>query len=135
MDARLETVQEVILLAELEVFPEELEGPLSANSVRKPALRHQATSSRTQYAIRSPDRDGLGRRLAASGIPTAVYYPRSLPRQAVRRDFPVAQGGCPVTERIAAEVLSPPMHPGVDRATQERVAIAVCTSSAAAGEC
>ena len=53
-----------------------------------------------------------------------MYYPRPLHRQTAYRDFPVAGGGCPVAERLAAEVLSLPMHPYLDASTQEQVAAA-----------
>ena len=39
--------------------------------------------------------------------------------------FPVAKGGCPVSERLAGEVLRLPMHPYLDSAAQERIAEAL----------
>jgi dTDP-4-amino-4,6-dideoxygalactose transaminase len=42
----------------------------------------------------------------------------------------VAEGGCPVAERLAAEVLSLPMHPYLDALTQEAVAAAIDVSGA-----
>jgi dTDP-4-amino-4,6-dideoxygalactose transaminase len=58
-----------------------------------------------------------------------VYYPRPLHRQTAYRDFPVAEGGCPVAERAATEVLSLPMHPYLDATTQERIAAACATQT------
>ena len=133
MNARLDTMQAAILLAKLEIFADEILArqrvaarydALLGGLVTTPFLREGASSTWAQYTIRSPDRDALRKQLATGGIPTAVYYPRPLHRQTAYRDFPVAEGGCPVAERLAAEVLSLPMHPYLDASTQEQVAAA-----------
>jgi dTDP-4-amino-4,6-dideoxygalactose transaminase len=137
MNAHLDTVQAVILAANLEVYPEELKArqgvaalydALLTNYTTKPALRHQATSVWAQYTIRSRERDALKARLAAAGIPTAIYYSRPLHRQTAYRDFPVADGGCPNSELAAAEVLSLPMHPYLAAVVQEEIAAAICAA-------
>jgi dTDP-4-amino-4,6-dideoxygalactose transaminase len=139
LNGRLDTVQAAILLTKLEIFADEILArqraaarydALLGDLVATPALRAGASSTWAQYTIRSPDRDALRKRLAAAGIPTAVYYPRPLHRQTAYRDFPVAEGGCPVAERLAAEVLSLPMHPYLDALTQEAVAAAIDVSGA-----
>jgi dTDP-4-amino-4,6-dideoxygalactose transaminase len=131
MNARLDTFQAAILLAKLEIFADEIEARqraaarydlLLANLVTTPSLREGASSAWAQYTVRTPDRDALRTRLAAAGIPTAVYYPRPLHRQTAYRDFPVADGGCPIADRLATEVLSLPMHPYLDIASQEKIA-------------
>jgi dTDP-4-amino-4,6-dideoxygalactose transaminase len=138
MNARLDTLQAAILLAKLEIFADEIEArqraaarydALLADLVTTPFLREEASSTWAQYTVRSPDRDGLRKRLAAAGIPTAVYYSRPLHLQTAYRDFPVADGGCPVAQRAATEVLSLPMHPYLDATTQERIAAACATQS------
>jgi dTDP-4-amino-4,6-dideoxygalactose transaminase len=80
-----------------------------------------------QYTIRlAPGkRDGLARALQAEGIPTAIYYARPLHRQTAYRDYPVAEAGVPVSERLADEVISLPMHAYLDEATQDRIVDAV----------
>jgi UDP-2-acetamido-2-deoxy-ribo-hexuluronate aminotransferase len=45
--------------------------------------------------------------------------------QTAYRNFPVADGGLAVSERLAAEVISLPMHPYLDPATQDRIIDAV----------
>ena len=143
MNARLDTVQAAILLTKLEIFADEIEArwraaarydALLGGLVATPFLREDASSTWAQYTIRSPDRDALRKQLATGGIPTAVYYPRPLHRQTAYRDFPVADGGCPIAERIATEVVSLPMHPYLNEAIQEKIAAAVCASFAAAAE-
>ena len=58
-------------------------------------------------------------------MPTAVYYPRPLHRQTAYRDFPTAGNGLPVSDRLAAEVVSLPMHPYLTDEVQDRVVAAV----------
>ena len=63
--------------------------------------------------------------LKAEGIPTAIYYPKPLHRQQIYGRFPCADGGLPVTDRIADEVISLPMHAYLDEPTQDRIIAAV----------
>ena len=58
-------------------------------------------------------------------MPTAIYYPKPLHRQTAYRHFPVGEGGLPVTDKLAGEVISLPMHPYLDPATQDRIVDAV----------
>ena len=71
------------------------------------------------------DRDALAAAVNPQGIPTAIYYPIPLHRQEPYRRFPVAEGGAPVSERMAEEVISLPMHAYLDEATQDRIIAAV----------
>jgi dTDP-4-amino-4,6-dideoxygalactose transaminase len=134
MNARLDTLQAAILLAKLEVFADEIAArqevaarfsALIDSRVATPTLAPGATSVWAQYTIRAIDRDGYARRLAAVGVPTAIYYHKPLHRQPAYTCFPVAEGGCPVAERLSAEVLSLPMYPDLGATTQERIASAV----------
>jgi dTDP-4-amino-4,6-dideoxygalactose transaminase len=89
--------------------------------------RFRSTSVWAQYTIRLAGgrRDELAAALRRQGIPTAVYYPIRLHRQQICREFPVADGGAPVSDRLAEEVISLPMHPYVDEVTQGRIIAAV----------
>jgi dTDP-4-amino-4,6-dideoxygalactose transaminase len=80
-----------------------------------------------QYTIRVPGgrRDKLAVQLKAEGIPTAIYYPIPLHRQQAYRHYPVGDGGMAVSDRLAAEVISLPMHAYLDAATQDRIVDAV----------
>lgn len=53
-------------------------------------------------------RDEFCGALKAEGVPTAVHYPRSLPRQPALARFD--DGATPVAEQLAARVLALPMH-------------------------
>ena len=63
--------------------------------------------------------------LKADGVPTAVYYPKPLNRQEAYKHFPVADGGVPVSDKLADEVISLPMHAYLDPPTQDRIIDAV----------
>ena len=91
-----------------------------------PKLARGSTSVWAQYTIRlaAGRRDALAAALDPQGIPTAVYYPTPLHCQEPYRRFPVAEGGAPVSERLADEVISLPMHAYLDQATQDRIVIA-----------
>jgi len=132
VNGRLDTIQAAVLLEKLGIFPDEIaareraarryEEALS-QIVLVPHLVEGATSVWAQYTLRLPehDRDSVAAKLKAAGVPTAVYYPRSLHRQPAYRDFPVAGNGLPGSERLAGQVLSLPMHAYLDEPTQTRV--------------
>jgi dTDP-4-amino-4,6-dideoxygalactose transaminase len=72
-----------------------------------------------QYTVRCPDREGLRTYLKEQGIGTGVYYPTPIHEQPA-----YAEVACdaPVAERAAEEVLSLPVHPGVDREDLRQIA-------------
>ena len=80
-----------------------------------------------QYVVRVArgQRDALVRHFRAEKIGCEVYYPIPLHRQVAYRHYPVVDGGLPVSEQLAAEVISLPMHPYLDAATQDRIIEAV----------
>ncbi len=136
-NARLDTIQAAVLLEKLRVFADEIAarervaaryGALLRDLVHVPQVPAGLTSVWAQYTVRLPagiDRDAVAARLKAEGVPSAVYYARPLHRQTAYRDYPVAGNGLPVSERLAGEVLSLPMHPYLDEAVQDRIVAAV----------
>jgi len=137
LTARLDTMQAAILIEKLKIFDDEIEARNKVadryaralgNIVTVPRLASGCTSTWAQYTIRLPkgvDRDGFAAALKAQGVPTAIYYPKSMHQQTAYRDFPVADGGLPVSEQLSADVISLPMHAYLDEATQDRVIAAV----------
>jgi len=77
------------------------------------------------YVIRTRDRDRLQQYLTASQIGTGLHYPAPLHLQEAYRHRGYQPGDYPVAERLARELLSLPMHPGLTEAQQVRVAEAV----------
>jgi dTDP-4-amino-4,6-dideoxygalactose transaminase len=92
-----------------------------------PRIPDGYTSVWAQYTIRLEPgrRDGLASALKHEGIPTAIYYTKPLHRQEAYARFPSADGGLPVSERLAHEVISLPMHAYLDEPTQDRIIDAV----------
>jgi dTDP-4-amino-4,6-dideoxygalactose transaminase len=137
LTARLDTMQAAILIEKLKIFEDEIAARNEVaeryaqglgNVVRVPRLASGCTSVWAQYTIRLPqgcDRDGFAAALKAQGVPTAIYYPKSMHQQTAYRDFPVADGGLPACERLSNDVISLPMHAYLDEPTQERVIKAV----------
>ena len=136
LTARLDTIQAAVLIEKLKIFRDEIE---TRNKVAKryseglqdvatvPVVPEGYESVWAQYTIRlAPGkRDGLARALGAEGIPTAIYYAKPLHRQTAYRHFPVAEAGLPVSDRLAEEVISLPMHAYLDEVTQDRIIEAV----------
>jgi dTDP-4-amino-4,6-dideoxygalactose transaminase len=78
-----------------------------------------------QFTIRAPERDRLQANLRERGIATRVYYPIPLHLQPCFASLGYRKGDFPVSERLAGEVLSLPMFPGITEEQVERVASAV----------
>jgi dTDP-4-amino-4,6-dideoxygalactose transaminase len=119
-NARLDTLQAVVLTEKLAIFEEELARRQQIAEryaegldgvVVVPGVPDGSASAWAQYTVRTGRRDELQRGLAERGIRTEIYYPRPLHLQPPYRDCPVAPGGLPATERLRDEVLSLPMHP------------------------
>jgi dTDP-4-amino-4,6-dideoxygalactose transaminase len=137
LTGRLDTIQAAVLLEKLKIFEDEIAARNAVaeryarglgNVVTVPRLAGGASSVWAQYTIRLPDgidRNEFASALKAQGIPTAIYYPKSMHQQTAYRDFPVADGGLPASERLSSDVISLPMHAYLDEPTQERVIKAV----------
>src|SRR4051794_31784353 len=137
LTARLDTMQAAILIEKLKIFDDEIAARNRVaeryarglgNLVSVPRLAAGCTSVWAQYTIRLPkgcDRDGFAAALRVQGIPTAIYYPKSMHQQTAYRDFPVADGGLPASESLSGDVISLPMHAYLDEPTQQRIIKAV----------
>lgn len=137
LTGRLDTIQAAVLLEKLRIFEDEIAARNEVaeryarglgNVVTVPRVAAGCTSIWAQYTIRLPegtDRDGFASALKAQGVPTAIYYPKSMHQQTAYRDFPVADGGLPTCEKLSDDVISLPMHAYLDEPTQDRVIEAV----------
>jgi UDP-2-acetamido-2-deoxy-ribo-hexuluronate aminotransferase len=131
---RMDSIQCAVVLAKLERFDWEVrqrteigshyEALLASCNVRTFKVKGDRSSVYAQYTIRVPKRAAFEQHMKARGIPTAVHYPLSLHQQPA---YAAAQAGLsfPVTERLAQEVISLPMHADLDEATQQRIVAAV----------
>jgi len=134
MNARLDSLQAAVLLAKMEVFPDEIErrnqvaerySRRLANHVVTPNVAPGTLSVWAQYTIRVNDRDGVQHRLKAKGVPTQIYYPKPMHLQEAYRRADCEEGTLPVSERLAKHVLALPMHPYLQEAEIDYIADAV----------
>jgi dTDP-4-amino-4,6-dideoxygalactose transaminase len=130
INSRLDTLQAAILKEKLAIFPGELEArdriaqrytAALKDVVQTPVVIEGGFSAWAQYTLRVQNRDGVMAALKDVGIPTVIYYPIPMNRQSGYLQYPVVTGGVPVSDALAAEVLSLPMHPYLDEETQDRI--------------
>ena len=120
MNARMDTIQAAVLLAKLDVFPEEVAArakigarysELLGPNIVTPAIEPHNTSVYAQYTVEVEDRDSVQECLKKRGIPTAVHYPVPLNLQPAFAYLGWGEDAFPVAERAAQRVMSLPMHP------------------------
>ena len=136
MNGRFDTIQAAILIEKLKIFPDEIArrnaiaarySAALADVAIVPNIRPDCTSVWAQYTIRveAGRRDGFAAALKTQGIPTAIHYPKPVHQQPAYRHFPTAGNGLPVSEELAREVISLPMHPYLETGVQDRIIDAV----------
>lgn len=122
LNSRLDTIQAAILLEKLAEFPIELakrqdiasyyKSNIKANLIF-PLVPNGFSSSWAQFTLRVHDEDNRARyqeALKASGIPSAIYYGKSLDQQFSLKSI-CEKGELSVTHSLAKQVFSIPMHP------------------------
>ena len=96
-----------------------------ANNVHilTPGCQEASTHVYHQYTLRLIDvnRDAVREELAARGIPAMIYYPIPLHLQKAYQDPRYLPGDFPVAEKLAACVLSLPMHTELDEEQLEYI--------------
>jgi dTDP-4-amino-4,6-dideoxygalactose transaminase len=140
MNGRLDTLQAAVLLSKLTVFQEELDARARiaaaydgrlGNAVVTPARVPDSVSAWAIYAIVLPDgaaRDRMQAGLKADGVPSAIYYPRSLHRQPA---YASAHDGAalPVSEDISTRIMALPLHPDLTDQDVDRICQSVLAHS------
>jgi dTDP-4-amino-4,6-dideoxygalactose transaminase len=77
------------------------------------------------YVIRVPQRDAMLSHLKSKGIDAGIHYPLPVHRQPAYLKLGLGEISLPITEQVAAEVLSLPMYPELTREQIEYVAHSV----------
>ncbi len=134
INGRLDTLMAAILLPKADIFEEEIGlrqvvagryNDLLETVVKTPYVKEHNVSAWAQYSILHPNRDQVINGLKEEGIPTAVYYPKPLHLQDAFAHLGYRYGDMPVSERIAGEIFSIPMHPYLKEEDQVRIAEAI----------
>jgi len=138
LNSRLDTIQAAILIEKLKIFQNEIdarntvarrynEAFKGSNRIVTPHVVEGAVSTWAQYTLKVENRAKFQADLKAAGVPTAVYYPIPLSKQRAYAHYPAAP--TPVSEALSEQVVSLPMHPYLDAATQDRIIAAVLEST------
>ena len=140
VNGRMDTLQAAVLLAKLNVFPEEVEargrigarytelfGQLGEKRIVTPFIEPGNTSVYAQYTVQVENRDEVQKRLAngAVPVPTAVHYPIPLHFQPAFADLDHNPGAYPISESTARRVMSLPMHPYLTEGALEHIVASV----------
>jgi dTDP-4-amino-4,6-dideoxygalactose transaminase len=75
-----------------------------------------------QYTVRIEEgRDRVRERLSGLGVGTAIHYPLPVHKQPLYLDLGYEATSLPVAERMAGQVLSLPVHPGLTGGDLDRI--------------
>jgi len=140
INGRLDTLQAAVLLAKMEIFPDEVEARIRigarysqlieeafakesdlARKVVTPYIAPDCTSVYAQYTVEVADRAKVEQGMKARGVPTAVHYPVPLHLQPVFSNLGQGVGAFPVSEHVGNRVISLPMHPYLTEEQQVQV--------------
>ena len=133
LNFRIDTIQAGIMLAKFNHFDDEANARhrigakysemLSGTSVITPYMAPETTRCvYAQYSIRVKNRDKVVAHLTSKNIPTAVHYPVPIHMQPAYKYLEYKKGDFPISERVAEEILSLPMHPFIKEEDMKLVA-------------
>ena len=127
---RLDTIQAAVLRCKLRILDEEINQRQKvaerytaglADCLTTPLIPKTDQSAWAQYTLRANNRDQIRAALEREHIPSAVYYARPLHQQPAFSDCDGAGVSMPVSEMLAEEVFSLPMHPYLSEEDQEQI--------------
>ncbi|MGH8605659.1 MAG: DegT/DnrJ/EryC1/StrS family aminotransferase, partial [Gammaproteobacteria bacterium] len=130
INGRLDTLQAAILIEKLRIFADEIEArqcvaqrynQALSDIVRTPAVAGDAICAWAQYTLRVAQRDRVVASLKEKRVPTAIYYSKPLHCQTAYLNYPTSPGGLSVSEKLAGEVMSLPMHPYLEPKGQDYI--------------
>ena len=122
LTGRLDTLQAAVLLAKLEIFQDDLAArrriaeryrQALKSFLQTPVCPEGVAPAWALYSLRVEERDAVRQRLAQAGIETGVYYRVPLHRHPAFAPWASSKEAYSVSEQLANEVLSLPIHPGL----------------------
>ncbi|MBO8143369.1 MAG: DegT/DnrJ/EryC1/StrS family aminotransferase [Thermodesulfobacterium sp.] len=123
VNGRIDEIHSAILLVKFKHFEKEIalrktivgkyiEGLKNLNPhLKLPYFPKDYFSSYSLFTIRAKNRNKLKKFLESRGIGTGIYYSKPLHLQPVYKNLNFRNVKLPITERLAKEVLSLPLHP------------------------
>ncbi|OHD75923.1 MAG: hypothetical protein A2355_05770 [Spirochaetes bacterium RIFOXYB1_FULL_32_8] len=122
LNFRLDTLQCAVLLSKFSHFEQEAAKRFSigkrynellkGSPVKTPVIESYTDRNIfAQYSIRVKNRDEVIKNLNSNGIPTAIHYPIPIHLQEAYSYLGYKKGDFPVSEKVAQEIMSIPMHP------------------------
>ena len=130
INGRIDEIHSAILLTKFKYFEKEIalrkaivekyiEGLKDLNPYLKlPYFPKNYFPSYSLFTIRAKNRNKLKKFLDRQGVGTGIYYSKPLHLQPIYKNLNFKNGDLPVTEKLAKEVLSLPLHPYL---TQEEI--------------
>lgn len=139
INGRLDTIQCAILLAKMERYDWELEqrqrvadrytdafSTIKADGFSTPFVETHNNSAWAQYTLTVKDRAGFQKKMSDAGVPTSIHYPRIMPDQPYYKATTANPNQeLPIARWAAEHVISLPMYPDMDNATQDKIIAAV----------
>lgn len=128
MTGRMNSFQGAVVLQKLKVFDQELKDRYTianrydnelSNYFNKQQILDNCQSAYALYTINCEDRDELMAYLKENGIPCGAYYPRPVHTQTAYAKW--NNRSLPVCEKLSQTVLSIPMHPYLDKESQDYI--------------
>ncbi len=127
MNGRMDTMQCAVILEKMKFFDDELP---ARNRIAKryrdnlPMLTHQVIDDRAysvwaQYVMVVKNRAEIMKKMSEKGVPAAAYYPKPVHMQTAYQKW--STRSLPVCEALAANVMSPPMHPYIEEDVQDYI--------------
>jgi len=135
INGRMDGMQAAIILAKLAIFDDEVAARarigaryselLACADCVTPAIADGYSSVYAQYTLQVNNRDAVQAALREAGVPSAVYYPVTLDQQPALANRSRISGELTVSHGLQDKVMSLPMHPYLDEATQDQIVAAV----------
>jgi len=131
-NSRLDTVQAVVLSAKLKFLDQWNQARVESAAlyaallkgvagVTTPQVQTGRTHTYQTYAVRLKNRDIVAEELKKAGVGVLIHYPIPIHLQEAYKELGYKAGDFPVGEKAAAEVLSLPMFPHIQKAQIEYV--------------
>ena len=128
MTGRMNSFQAAVILQKLKVFEQELKDRYTiakryddglSSYYGKQKVLDNCKSAYALYTVTCEDRDECLAYLKENGIPCGAYYPRPVNTQTAYAKWNTRS--LPVCEKLAKTVLSIPMHPYLDKESQDYI--------------